>query len=180
MLSCDVQVHFDGRSQDFMVFLLTRFHAGVNLTALTLGRSVLRWSDTSHLYTARSIRRYISFVALPLRFRPNLVNAAKTAMSSKILGPESSFFAEMAVDAVTAVRMESGGDMGKKASPELVFNAVLRRRLRAEESQPTKLCILPQDITVYRCYHGCGGVHYSRCCCWHRSIAVTAVCLFQL
>lgn len=50
------------------------------------------------------------------RTRPNLVNAAKTAMSSKILGPESSFFAEMAVDAVTAVRMESGGDMGKKAS----------------------------------------------------------------
>lgn len=47
-------------------------------------------------------------------FRPNLVNAAKTAMSSKILGPESSFFAEMAVDAVTAVRMESGGDLGKK------------------------------------------------------------------
>lgn len=36
-------------------------------------------------------------------------------MSSKILGPESSFFAEMAVDAVTAVRTESGGDLGKKA-----------------------------------------------------------------
>ncbi|CAM9773121.1 unnamed protein product [Ectocarpus fasciculatus] len=47
--------------------------------------------------------------------RPNLVNAAKTAMSSKILGPESDFFAEMAVDAVTAVRTESGGDLGKKA-----------------------------------------------------------------
>lgn len=44
------------------------------------------------------------------------MNAAKTAMSSKILGPESSFFAEMAVDAVTAVRTESGGDLGKKAS----------------------------------------------------------------
>ncbi|CAM9111834.1 unnamed protein product, partial [Hapterophycus canaliculatus] len=48
--------------------------------------------------------------------RPNLVNAAKTAMSSKILGPESSFFAEMAVDAVTAVRTESEGDSGKKVS----------------------------------------------------------------
>eukprot|EP00903_Cladosiphon_okamuranus_P018371 g16900.t1 len=46
--------------------------------------------------------------------RPNLVNAAKTAMSSKILGPESSFFSELAVDAVTAVRTESGGDLGKK------------------------------------------------------------------
>lgn len=42
------------------------------------------------------------------------MNAAKTAMSSKILGPESSFFAEMAVDAVTAVRTESEGDSGKK------------------------------------------------------------------
>ncbi|CAB1117934.1 unnamed protein product [Ectocarpus sp. CCAP 1310/34] len=47
--------------------------------------------------------------------RPNLINAAKTAMSSKILGPESDYFAEMAVDAVTAVRTESGGDLGKKA-----------------------------------------------------------------
>lgn len=37
-------------------------------------------------------------------------------MSSKILGPESDFFAEMAVDAVTAVRMESDGDLGKKVS----------------------------------------------------------------
>ena len=51
-----------------------------------------------------------------LFYRPNLINAARTAMSSKILGPESSFFAEMAVDAVTAVRMESGGDLGKKVS----------------------------------------------------------------
>lgn len=50
----------------------------------------------------------------PTKHRPNLVNAAKTAMSSKILGPESSFFAEMAVDAVTAVRTESTGDLGKK------------------------------------------------------------------
>ncbi|CAM9641544.1 unnamed protein product, partial [Choristocarpus tenellus] len=46
--------------------------------------------------------------------RPNLINAARTSMSSKILGPESEFFASLAVDAVTAVRTETEGDMGKK------------------------------------------------------------------
>jgi T-complex protein 1 subunit alpha len=45
--------------------------------------------------------------------RPNLINAAKTSMSSKILGPESDFFSALAVDAVTAVRTESAGDGGK-------------------------------------------------------------------
>eukprot|EP00624_Nannochloropsis_granulata_P004801 evm.model.NODE_34034_length_6230_cov_26.378973.1 len=37
----------------------------------------------------------------------NLLNAARTSMSSKILGPESDFFAQLAVDAVLSVKTES-------------------------------------------------------------------------
>ncbi|CAM9202318.1 unnamed protein product [Chrysoparadoxa australica] len=46
--------------------------------------------------------------------RSNLINAAKTSMSSKILGPECEYFSKMAVDAVSSVRMESEGEGGKK------------------------------------------------------------------
>jgi T-complex protein 1 subunit alpha len=43
------------------------------------------------------------------------MNAARTSMSSKILGPESDFFADLAVNAVLSVRSESEGDGGKKS-----------------------------------------------------------------
>jgi T-complex protein 1 subunit alpha len=45
----------------------------------------------------------------------NLINSAKTSMSSKILGPESTFFSRMAVDAVKSVKMETTVN-GKKTS----------------------------------------------------------------
>lgn len=41
--------------------------------------------------------------------RENLVNACKTSMSSKILGAESDFFSEMAVSAITSVKIEKDG-----------------------------------------------------------------------
>jgi len=46
----------------------------------------------------------------------HLINAAKTSMSSKILGPESDFFARLAVDAVLSVKSESDGQNGKKVN----------------------------------------------------------------
>lgn len=41
--------------------------------------------------------------------RTNLINAAKTSMSSKILGSESEFFSELAVSAVMKVKIEKDG-----------------------------------------------------------------------
>lgn len=45
-----------------------------------------------------------------------LINAAKTSMSSKIIGPESSTFAKLAVDAVRLVKT-SGLISGKPKYP---------------------------------------------------------------
>jgi T-complex protein 1 subunit alpha len=54
--------------------------------------------------------------------RDNLLNAAKTSMSSKIIGTDSEFFAKLAVDAVTSVRQESEGADGKKKAKYPISN----------------------------------------------------------
>ena len=42
--------------------------------------------------------------------KETLINCAKTAMSSKIVGAESDFFSQLVVDAVTAVKTEPRGE----------------------------------------------------------------------
>lgn len=54
--------------------------------------------------------------------RENLMNAARTSMSSKIIGSESDFFAKMVVDAVTSIRVESEGADGKKKAKYPISN----------------------------------------------------------
>ena len=53
-----------------------------------------------------------------LQERDFLVAAAKTSMSSKIIGSHSDFFSTLAVDAVLSVKRESTADAGAGATAE--------------------------------------------------------------
>lgn len=67
----------------------------------------------------REAVRYIKDnLAVPVNTlgRINLINAAKTCMSSKIIGPECDFFAELVVDAVTSVKVIEEGAKGKSVN----------------------------------------------------------------
>lgn len=74
---------------------------------------------TSALQACKFIEENLSMKVETLG-KETLINCAKTAMSSKIVGSESDFFSQLVVDAVTAVKTEPRGDASSMPSFILV------------------------------------------------------------
>eukprot|EP01038_Epipyxis_sp_PR26KG_P009996 gene9996-13448_t len=84
--------------------------------------------------------------------RNNLINAAKTSMSSKIIGAESNFFAELAVTAALKVKIEKDGKIkcpignihilkshGQSSNQSELVDGFALNCARASQAMPTKL-----------------------------------------
>eukprot|EP00612_Vaucheria_litorea_P006713 CAMPEP_0171477788 /NCGR_PEP_ID=MMETSP0946-20130122/4394_1 /TAXON_ID=109269 /ORGANISM="Vaucheria litorea, Strain CCMP2940" /LENGTH=552 /DNA_ID=CAMNT_0012008307 /DNA_START=67 /DNA_END=1721 /DNA_ORIENTATION=- len=71
--------------------------------------------------------------------RENLLNAAKTSMSSKIIGPECDFFSEMAVEAVSSVEIKSVNDEKGKVTKKYPVSAIHVLKCHGLSSRDSKL-----------------------------------------
>ncbi|KAK9810134.1 hypothetical protein WJX72_005428 [[Myrmecia] bisecta] len=67
--------------------------------------------------------------------KETLINCAKTAMSSKIVGSDSVFFSQMVVDAVQSVKTVSPAEGGKAKYPVKAINVLKAHGKSARESQ---------------------------------------------
>ena len=76
------------------------------LSHLVLDRRI---GQTAALQACKFIEENLSMRVETLG-KETLINCAKTAMSSKIVGSESDFFSQLVVDAVTAVKTEPKGE----------------------------------------------------------------------
>lgn len=93
--------------------------------------------------------------------RKNLINAAATSMSSKIIGAETDFFANMAVDAVLKVKQEREGKVkypignihilkchGKSALDSELVDGFALNNTRASQAMPNTILPLPGNNKV--------------------------------
>jgi T-complex protein 1 subunit alpha len=83
----------------------------------------------------REATRYIQdhlSVGVDALGREPLVNAAKTSMYSKVIGPHMDFFSEMVVDAMLAVKRKNA--QGQVKCPVAAVNILKAHGQRAKES----------------------------------------------
>ena len=101
-------------------------HGGTTLSLITAHATL------AALQACKFIEEYISTTTESLG-KDALINSAKTAMSSKIIGSDSEFFSQMAVDAIQAVKMTNSD--GKARYPVKVSQILKAHGKSSRESR---------------------------------------------